>query len=75
MILFDVYDLVFMTILHTIQLLIVDLLYSLSSLLAVYVFSLNFDHVGLELSQKLINRFLVLSLDVCDSLFVMLLHL
>lgn len=75
MLLLDIDDLVFMAILHAVQLLVVHTLEGDAGLFGVDVFCLDLDHVGLELLQEFINGPLVLPFQLRDTLLIVLLHL
>ena len=71
----DFDDLFLVVVLHSIQLSIVDLLECLARPLRIHVLPLNLDHVALELRQQLVDRPLVLPLQVIYPLLVVFAHL
>jgi hypothetical protein len=75
MFLLDLHDLLLMIFLHPIELPIVYFFQCLACPLRVHILPLHLDHVGLKLSEQLIDRPLVLPLQVLYPLLVVLPHL
>ena len=72
MLLLNFNDLFLMIVLHSVELSIVYIFECLACPLRVHILPLDLHHVGLELSEQLVNRTLILPLQVLYPLLIVL---